>query len=156
MRDKTAFFKNLKGHHMNEGNYLFSATTKARTRFNGLKLQKVRFQLNYQKNIVTIGMICQLNQLLREVVGPPMLAFFNPINKQNLELSFQTVTIQQQWTHCTSIHALDMIYLPLTKPSIPAFPGISRLFLAMVHFEKGRLEILVERTDGAFLQALSF
>ena len=47
--DRVALFKYLKGSHPEKGQDLFSFIAECRTHNKGLKLQKARFQLNYQK-----------------------------------------------------------------------------------------------------------
>ena len=75
--DMTALFKYLKGCHTEEGQDLFLILPECRTRNNGLKLQEARFRLDIRKNFLTVRVVQQWNQLLREVVGssPTLEAF---------------------------------------------------------------------------------
>nr|XP_048713273.1 uncharacterized protein LOC125639701 [Caretta caretta]XP_048713274.1 uncharacterized protein LOC125639701 [Caretta caretta] len=66
--DMRTVFKYVKGCYKEEGEELFSLTSEARTRSNGLKLQQGRFRLDIRKNFLTISAVKPWDKLPGEVV----------------------------------------------------------------------------------------
>ena len=81
-----AAFQYLKDCYREEGMDLFSIAPEGRTRTNGWKPIRGRSNLEIRRNFLRVRTIKQLNSLLPNVVGAPLLEVFK---KKNGQLFFQ-------------------------------------------------------------------